>query len=296
MHILVTGANGQLGKSFYHLVNLNKINHQFVFASRVQLNLLNFKNVRKYIEKNKFDIILNCAAYTSVDKAENEKTEANLINNLAVKKIAEIAKSLNIKLIHISTDFVFDGLKNFPYLETDTTSPINIYGKTKLAGENAILSIMKFNAIIIRTSWVYSEYGNNFVDTILNLINNRNELNIVSDQIGSPTYVGDLAQVILSIIKSDNWLGLDRETEIYHFSNNGACSWYEFAKEIAHISGSKCSINPIKTEDYQLAAKRPKHVVLNKEKISKEFNLKLIFWKDSLKKCMKHIQEPSSFN
>ena len=155
---------------------------------------------------------------------------------------------------------------------------------------------MKFYAIIIRTSWVYSEYGNNFVDTILNLINNRNELNIVSDQIGSPTYVGDLAQVILSIIKSDNWLGLDRETEIYHFSNNGACSWYEFAKEIAHISGSKCSINPIKTEDYQLAAKRPKHVVLNKEKISKEFNLKLIFWKDSLKKCMKHIQEPSSFN
>ena len=296
MFILVIGASGQLGKSINSLVRKKYLTDSFVFVTRDQLDLSSFEKIQNYFNTQKFDLIINCAAYTKVDKAENDQHQANLINHLAVKKMAEIANNLNIKLIHISTDFVFDGLKNLPYLETDNASPLNVYGKTKLAGEDAILSIMKFNAIIIRTSWVYSEYGNNFVDTILNLINNRNELNIVSDQIGSPTYVGDLAQVILSIIKSDNWLGLDRETEIYHFSNNGACSWYEFAKEIAHISGSKCSINPIKTEDYQLAAKRPKHVVLNKEKISKEFNLKLIFWKDSLKKCMKHIQEPSSFN
>ena len=171
MQTIVTGANGQLGRSIKRLVKQKKISNSFVFATREQLDLSNLQNIKSYFEVNKFDLIINCAAYTSVDKAELDEKEANMVNHLALKQIAEIAQRNNIKLIHISTDFVFDGLKgSAPYLESDQTSPINAYGKTKLDGENAILSIMKFNAIIIRTSWLYSEYGNNFVDTLLKLM------------------------------------------------------------------------------------------------------------------------------
>jgi dTDP-4-dehydrorhamnose reductase len=296
MFILVTGASGQLGRSIKSLVEKNKINHSFIFISRDQLDLSYLKSIQSYFKDHKFDLIINCAAYTKVDKAELDEKQANLINHLAVKKIAEIAKYNNIKLIHISTDFVFDGLKNQPYFESDNTSPLNIYGKTKLAGENAILSIMKSNAIIIRTSWVYSEYGNNFVDTILKLIQKGIDLNIVSDQIGTPTYASDLGQAILNIIKSDRFIAFEGATEIYHYSNEGECSWHNFAKEIVNISGINCTINPINTEDYPTAAKRPKHVLMSKRKISKEFDLKINFWKDSLKNCMKNLQTSSSLN
>jgi len=202
MLTLVTGASGQLGRSIKSLVKLQNISNSFVFATRDQLDLSYLNNIQSYFKDRKFDLIINCAAYTKVDKAELDEKQANLINHLAVKKIAEIAQSNNIKLIHISTDFVFDGFKSQPYLESDATDPLNIYGKTKLACENAVISIMKFNAIIIRTSWVYSEYGNNFVDTILKLVKNGNELNVVSDQIGTPTYASDLGLAILNIIKS----------------------------------------------------------------------------------------------
>ena len=188
MVILVTGANGQLGKSIKSLVEPQKKSHSFVFVTRDQLDLSSPSNIQNYFDTHKFDLIINCAAYTAVDKAESYQEEADMINHIAVKKIAEIAKSNNIKLIHISTDFVFDGLKHKPYSESDACSPLNIYGKTKLEGENAILSIMKFNATIIRTSWLYSEYGNNFVSTIIKLTEKNSSLNIVSDQIGSPTY------------------------------------------------------------------------------------------------------------
>ena len=294
MFILVTGANGQLGKSIKNLVEINKISNNFVFISRNQLDLSFLNNIKSYLEGQNFDLIINCAAYTKVDQAEHDEKQANLINHLAVKKIAEVAKKNSIKLIHISTDFVFDGLKHDAYLESDFTSPLNVYGKTKLAGENAILSTMKFNAIIIRTSWVYSEYGNNFVDTILRLIQKSGKLNIINDQIGSPTYATDLAQVILNIIKSDKFISLDKVSEIYHYSNEGECSWYDFAKEIVTLSGANCSINPINTEDYPLAAKRPKYVLMSKKKISKEFDLKVSFWKDSLQRCMKNLPVSSS--
>ena len=234
-------------------------------------------------------MIINCAAYTAVDRAENYPEEVDMINHIAVRKIAEIAKSDNIKLIHISTDFVFDGLKQKPYFESDASSPLNIYGKTKLEGENAILSIMKFNAIIIRTSWVYSEYGNNFVSTIIKLAQKNNNLNIVSDQMGTPTYAGDLGQAILNIIKNDKFNEPNRVTEIYHYSNEGECSWYDFAKEVINISGTQCTINPIKTEDYPTTAQRPLNSLMSKEKISKEFGLKINFWNDALKICMKNI-------
>ena len=186
MLVLVTGANGQLGKSLNNLVLQRKLNHQFIFATKEQLDLSNFNKVRSFIEKNKFDIIINCAAYTSVDEAETEIDYARLINHLAVKNIAEIAKDNSIKLIHISTDYVFNGLKQGLYDENDIPSPLNEYGKTKLEGENAILSIMQFNAVILRTSWVYSVDGNNFVKTMIRLFEKNHKLNIISDQIGSP--------------------------------------------------------------------------------------------------------------
>ena len=296
MLTLVTGASGQLGRSIKSLVKLQNISNSFVFATRDQLDLSYLNNIQSYFKDHKFDLIINCAAYTKVDKAELDEKQANLINHLAVKKIAEIAQSNNIKLIHISTDFVFDGFKSQPYLESDAANPLNIYGKTKLAGENAVISIMQFNAIIIRTSWVYSEYGNNFVDTILKLVKNGNELNVVSDQIGTPTYASDLGLAILTILRSEKFNGNEQESQIYHYSNKGFCNWYDFAKEIIKILGSNCILNSIKTEDYLSTAKRPRSTVMSTDKISQEFDLKINYWKDSLKVCMKNLSVISVSN
>ena len=296
MRTLVTGANGQLGKSIKNLVIQQQISDSLVFATRDQLNLSDLQSLKSYFETHTFDLIINCAAYTAVDRAELDEKEANMVNHLAVKQIAEIAQNKNIKLIHISTDFVFDGFKSQPYLESDTTDPLNIYGKTKLAGENAIISIMQFNAIIIRTSWVYSEYGNNFVDTILKLVKNGNELNVVSDQIGTPTYASDLGLAILTILRSEKFNGSEQESQIYHYSNKGFCNWHDFAKEIINILGSNCVLNSIKTEDYPTTAKRPRSTVMSTDKISQEFGLKINFWKDSLKFCMKNLSVISVSN
>ena len=296
MLTLVTGASGQLGRSIKSLVKLQNISNSFVFATRDQLDLSYLKDIQSYFKNRKFDLIINCAAYTKVDKAELDEKQANLINHLAVKKIAEIAQINNIKLIHISTDFVFDGFKSQPYLESDVADPLNIYGKTKLAGENAVISIMQFNAIIIRTSWVYSEYGNNFVDTILKLVKNGNELNVVSDQIGTPTYASDLGLAILTILRSEKFNGSEQESQIYHYSNKGFCNWHDFAKEIINILGSNCILNSIKTEDYPTTAKRPRSTVMSTDKISQEFGLKINFWKDSLKFCMKNLSVISVSN
>ena len=296
MFILVTGANGQLGSSIKSLVEQQKKSYSFVFVTRNQLDLSSPSNIQNYFDTHKFDLIINCAAYTAVDRAENYQEEADMINHIAVKKIAEIAKRNNIKLIHISTDFVFDGLKHKPYFESDACSPLNIYGKTKLEGENAILSIMKFNATIIRTSWLYSEYGNNFVSTIIKLAQKNNNLNIVSDQMGTPTYAKDLGQAILNIIKNEKFNEPNRVTEIYHYSNEGECSWYDFAKEVINISGIKCTISSINSEDYPTAARRPRNTIMSKEKISNEFGLKIVFWKDSLKCCMKNLSTLSLLN
>ena len=294
MFVLVTGASGQLGKSLNRFVENNILNHQFVFATREQLDLSNFKNVRRFIEKNQFNIIINCAAYTSVDNAETEKEQANLVNHLSVKNIAEVARDNHIKLIHISTDYVFDGLKLASYDETDNTSPLNVYGKTKLDGENAILSIMELNAIIIRTSWVYSEHGNNFVNTILILSQKKDKLNIVSDQIGSPTNAKDLAGAIVSIINNKKFYETDTPSEVFHYSNDGECSWYDFAKEIVSLSGTKCIISPIDSKDYPQKALRPKYVLMDKRKIQDYFGLEIHFWTDSLKSCIKDLSASSN--
>jgi dTDP-4-dehydrorhamnose reductase len=294
MFALVTGANGQLGRSLNRLVGQNKLNKYFVFAKREDLDLSDFTNVRNFIEKHQFDIIINCAAYTSVDKAETEKEQANLVNHMSVKNIAEIAKDNCIKLIHISTDYVFDGSKLESYDETDNTSPLNVYGKTKLDGETAILSIMEFNAIIIRTSWVYSVYGNNFVATILNLSQKKDKLNIISDQIGSPTNAQDLAAAIISILNNKRFYESDKLSEVFHYSNDGRCSWFDFAKEIVNISGTKCIISPIDSKDYPQEALRPKYVLMNKMKIQDYFGLEINFWADSLKNCVQDLLDSSN--
>jgi len=205
---------------------------------------------------------------------------------LAVKQLAQIAKSLDSKLIHVSTDYIFDGESGKPYIETDETNPINVYGKTKLAGENILQTIMSTNALIIRTSWVYSEYGNNFVNTMLRLGKERGEINVVSDQVGSPTYATDLAKAILKIIDSKGYQDKDKATEIYHYSNKGEISWYDFAIEIFKLAKIDCNVSPIATEQYPTPAKRPKNTLMSKDKIAEIFNVNILDWKKSLETCI----------
>jgi dTDP-4-dehydrorhamnose reductase len=286
MRILVTGKNGQLGRSIHKLVNTdtkidnNKNSNDFIFVGREGLDLSSESSISDYFSNNdKFDIIINCAAYTQVDKAEQEIELSNQINHLAVKQLASIASKQQAKLIHISTDYVFNGESDKPYIETDVTNPINVYGKTKLAGEKALQEVMPASAIIIRTSWVYSEHGNNFVKTMLKLGKERDELNVVSDQIGSPTYASDLAGVILEIIKNKEFREGDQATQVYHYSNEGEMSWYEFAKEIFKIAKINCKVNPITTQQYPTPAKRPRNTLMNKDKIVNAFNVNIDSWR-----------------
>jgi dTDP-4-dehydrorhamnose reductase len=293
MKILVTGKTGQLGSSIKKIVDQKKDfylnNFEFKFIGKDELCLKHVSDIRSFFKINSFDVVINCAAYTNVDKAESNQKEANLINHVALKEIARISKNKKMKLIHISTDFVFNGFKDKPYIESDFTSPLNIYGESKLAGELAITSTMKSNAIIIRTSWLYSSFGNNFVNTILNLADKNNTLNIVADQIGTPTYAHDLAQSILFILCNEKFIQPNRPSEILHFSNKGESSWYEFASEIIRILGINCQLNPINTETYPLPAKRPKYSILSKKKITQEYDLNIRHWKDALKACLKNV-------
>ncbi len=298
MRILVTGKNGQLGRSIHKVISANSEidndygSNEFIFVGRRELDLSNDSNINHYFNSNnKFDIIINCAAYTTVDKAEEESELANKINHLAVKKIAEIANKQESKLIHISTDYVFDGESNKLYTETDITNPINVYGKTKLAGEKALQDIMSTDAIIIRTSWVYSEYGNNFVKTMLRLGKERNELSVVSDQIGSPTYATDLAEVILGIVNNKDYQDKNQSTQVCHYSNEGEISWYEFAKEIFKLAEVDCKVSPITTEQYPTPARRPMNTIMDKNKITKAFSVDTPDWKKSLNTCMTILRE-----
>ena len=294
MRILITGKNGQLGKSINKIVNTGngKNNYQqdneFIFVGREELDLSKKESIASYFDNNNFDVIINCAAYTAVDKAEEEQELVNQVNHLAVKQLAEIAKEQKAKLMQISTDYVFDGKSDKPYKETDATNPINVYGQTKLAGEQAVQEAMPTNAIIIRTSWAYSEFGNNFVDTMLRLGEERDELNIVNDQIGSPTYAADLAEALLKIISNKN---KEQSTEIYHYSNEGKISWYDFAKEIFKIAKTNCKVNPITTQQYPTPAKRPKNTLMNKNKIIEKFGVKNANWKEPLNTCITTLKE-----
>lgn len=290
--VLVTGRNGQLGLSLKSL-SAQYPQYQFTFTGRDELDLSCSKKIADYFDHNKFDLIINCAAYTAVDKAEDEQSLANTINYLAVRQLSEIALQNDSILIHISTDYVFDGTAHKPYVESTSINPQNIYGETKLKGEQAIQAIAS-NAIIIRTSWVYSEYGNNFVKTMLRLGSDREQLNVIFDQVGTPTYAKDLAISILTIADSLNSDQTDFQQDkvnIYHFSNEGVCSWYDFAKAIFELSNTQCVVSPIETKDYPTPAKRPFYSVLNKAKIKQQFKLNIPYWKDSLQACLKQLKE-----
>lgn len=286
--ILVTGKNGQLGQSLKSLASQYP-QYQFTFTGRDELDLSCSESIATYFEQNTFDIIVNCAAYTAVDKAEEQQELAEAINHLAVKQLAEICKKNHSVLLHISTDYVFDGTNHKPYVENDTINPQNVYGASKLKGEQAILT-EACDAIIIRTSWVYSEYGHNFVKTMLKLGGDRDQLNVIFDQMGSPTYASDLAETILMVISSLNQKGFQQGDNIYHYSNEGVCSWYDFAKAIFEISNTSCAVLPIETKDYPTPAKRPHYSVLNKAKIKQQFQLNIPYWKDSLQVCLNKLQ------
>ncbi|MGB1703011.1 MAG: dTDP-4-dehydrorhamnose reductase, partial [Cycloclasticus sp.] len=244
-----------------------------------------------YFKEHAVDIIINCAAYTAVDKAESEQQLADQVNHLAVRQLANTALAQQAKLIHISTDYVFSGKHFKPYEETDAVDPQSIYGLSKLKGEQALSQIMPINAMIIRTSWVFSEFGHNFVKTMLRLSEQREELNVIYDQVGTPTYAGDLAQAILRIIKNNTFSQTNLKTDIYHYTNEGVCSWYDFACSVFEISHKKCLVKPIETKEYPTPAKRPNYSLLNKSKIKQTYGINIPYWKDSLKQCLNKIQD-----
>ncbi len=286
--ILVTGANGQLGNEI-RIIASNYSNFDFIFTDIDELDITEFSDIQKFYSGNKFDGIINCAAYTNVDKAENDTINAQKINANAVQNLAEISGQYQLPFIHISTDYVFDGESNIPYTENDKTNPQSVYGKTKLQGEDYAKSAFKY--FIIRTSWLYSSFGQNFVKTMLRLGKETDEINVVSDQIGSPTYAEDLAVGVLEIVLQTFKNPERHLSGIYHFSNKGFCSWSEFADEIMTASNLNCKVNPVSTEAYPTIAKRPKYSLLDKSKIIKTFGIKVPFWKDSLRKCLLKMNE-----
>ena len=285
LNILVTGSNGQVGSEIKELSSIYP--YRFYFTDKKELDISNLQDVRRYIIENNIDTIINCAAYTAVDKAESERELADKINHLAVKNLAMLSNEFGIKLVHISTDYVFDGTNHKPYSEDDIVSPQSVYGQTKLDGEKAILEYNLKNSIIIRTSWVYSSYGANFVKTMLRLGKEKESLGVIFDQVGTPTYAKDLARTILEIIPKIQ----NSKLSIYNYSNEGVVSWYDFAKEIMRMAKLPCTINPIETYEYPTPAKRPHYSLLNKKKIKETFNIEIPYWKDSLDECLKIMGE-----
>ena len=284
-NVLVTGSSGQVGNEIKAISS--DYSYNFFFTDRNNIDITSKDSIKEFCKTNNINVIINCAAYTAVDKAQSDEINADLINRKAVKKLALVSQELNIKLIHISTDYVFDG-KNFkPYCEEFQTNPQSIYGKTKLDGENEMRDINPKNSIIIRTSWVYSYYGNNFVKTMLRLGKEKEELGVIFDQVGTPTYAKHLATTILDILpKIEN-----SKVEIYNYSNEGVLSWYDFAKEIMKMAKLNCKINPIETYQYPTPAKRPHFSLLNKSKIKSKFNLEIPYWKDGLDDCLRRLGE-----
>ena len=281
MVVLVTGASGQLGQAIQFIAK-NHSEIKFVFCSSSDLDISNKENCQTVFQKTKPDFCINAAAYTAVDKAESERYKAELINVLGSKNIAEVCNNFDVKLIHISTDFVFDGSNDKPYTETQITNPKGVYGQTKLDGEKAIQQVFS-KYYIIRTSWVYSQFGNNFMKTMLRLASERTALSIVNDQIGTPTNAVDLAEALVQIILSANQQPTNDNYGIYNFSNEGECSWYDFAKKIFEINNVSIDLSAIPTEQFPTPAKRPKYSVLDKSKIKTTFGITIKTWEESLK-------------
>ena len=281
--ILITGANGQLGREMQRVAKVD--NNNYIFTDSDELDITNISAIREVVVANRVDVIVNCAAYTNVDKAEEEPLLSDLLNNKAVENLAVVSKEREVTLIHISTDYVFDGSACTPYIEDCKTSPTGAYGATKLAGEQSIIN-SGCSYIIIRTSWLYSIWGNNFVKTMQKLTAERDTLNVIFDQIGTPTYAGDLADAICDIVSSDKF----GKEGVYHFSNEGVCSWYDFAVEICEINGNSCSINPIHSYEYPSKVTRPHYSVLDKTKFKANFEATIPHWRRSLVKCIDKLK------
>jgi dTDP-4-dehydrorhamnose reductase len=277
-NILITGADGQLGMTLKSLT-LDDLNYNFIFTSSRDLDITNHQIVRKFILDKKINVIINCAAYTLVDRAEIEPNKADQINHQAVANLAQVAKDLFVKLIHISTDYVFDGNKSNPYLESDPTNPQTVYGKTKLDGEIAVKKINPKDSIIIRTSWLFSCFGKNFVNKMFELAKTNKQISVVSDQIGSPTNANDLVRLILKIIPKIK----NNNVELFHFSNEGSCSWFEFAKEILKINNISTILIPVSSDDYKIKANRPNFSVLSSDKIKNKYKFAIQSWMEALK-------------
>ena len=277
-NILITGGNGQLGTTFKSLLLHNK-DYNYILTSSHELDITNHKSVRKFVAAQKIDVLINCAAYTNVNRAEIDQNQANATNNLAVSNLAQVCKDKGVKFIHISTDYVFDGKSKKPYVESDSTGPQTYYGKTKLKGEIAIRNINPKNSIIIRTSWLFSTYGKNFVIKMIKLANEKKQINVVSNQIGSPTNAKDLARIILKIIPKIK----NKNVELFHFANTGSCSWYDFAKEIFKQKKINTILVPISSDDYESEVNRPNFSVLSSEKIQTKYKIAIPSWIDALK-------------
>ena len=283
MRVLITGANGQLGNEMRRLGAVSP--NEYLFTDVAELDITDKATVAEFVKSNNVEIIVNCAAYTNVDKAEDDEATAELINATAVRNLAEAVKAVDGTLFHVSTDYVFGSEGNTPRTEDMPTNPLGVYGKTKLHGEQAIAEVGA-KAIIIRTAWLYSEFGNNFLKTMLRLTAEKESLNVVFDQVGSPTYAGDLALAIFSIIEGGVYAGNEG---VYHFSNEGVCSWYDFATEIAAAAGHECIVMPCHSNEFPSKVTRPPFSVLDKTKIKTTFGIEIPHWRDSMLYCLQRL-------
>jgi len=278
INILITGSNGQLGSEIRD-ISYRYPDFNFFFTDVEELNLIDFESVGSFFIDNEIDACINCAAYTAVDNAEDDRQMAMLLNSGIVENLSKVCQKNNSLLVHVSTDYVFSGKHYMPYTETDPVSPDSYYGTTKLKGEESALGNCD-KVVVVRTSWLYSSFGNNFVKTMLRLGNERDELGVVVDQIGTPTYSADLAEAVLQIVKKNEKTNIK---DIYHFSNEGVISWYDFAKAIMQLNNIECRINAIESKDFPAKANRPFYSVLNKSKIKHDFQVEVPYWLDSLK-------------
>ena len=287
MNILVTGCNGQLGSEM-RVLSEEYPQHRFVFTDVAELDITDRSAVMLFVKDQAFDCIVNCAAYTNVDKAEEQEQTAYLINATAVRNLAEAATATGALLVHISTDYVFNGKAYIPYMETDPTDPQTAYGRTKLAGEELLLEACE-RAIILRTAWLYSSFGNNFVKTMIRLGKEREQLGVVFDQVGSPTYAADLARAVMTVVTAPKE---QLTNKIYHFTNEGVCSWYDFTKEIHRLAGiDNCNVRPIRSEEYQYKTARPHYSVLDKGLFRRTFGVDIPHWQDGLRRCFELLNE-----
>ena len=283
-NILITGSRGQLGNEMQQAAS-NFPEFNFIYTDVDELDICDKTALSVFVKAHAVNVIVNCAAYTAVDKAEDDVELCYKINTEAVRNIAEVACANSVQVVHVSTDYVFDGTNYMPYSEDEPVCPATVYGKSKLAGEEALMATCT-EFVIIRTAWLYSSFGNNFVKTMIKLGRERESLNVIFDQVGTPTYAADLAEVILHILNSEIFV-----SGLYHFSNEGVCSWYDFTKTIHRIAGINCDVRPIETKDYPARTPRPHYSVLNKAKIKNIYSLVIPHWEESLEKCIRILQQ-----